>query len=139
VPKEAAPPKEPAPKEPAVPKEPAPEEPAVPKEAAPPKEPPPSKEPAPKEPAPPEKLAPLKEPALPPLKALPGMREDYLRQLAEIGITSLKHLAAAAADDLAKAVKGLSPKSAAGFIERAKKTIASARRPTTKPGVMDVH
>ena len=67
-------------------------------------------------------------PALPPLTALPGIRAGRMRQLAEIGITSIEHLARANPDETAKAMVGLSPKQAASLIEKAKELMASHRR-----------
>jgi YVTN family beta-propeller protein len=65
---------------------------------------------------------------LPPLTALAGIREGRLRQLAEVGISSLEHLADAAPDLVAKAMRGISLKHATGFIERARELVASHRR-----------
>jgi DNA-binding beta-propeller fold protein YncE len=67
-------------------------------------------------------------PPLPPLTALPGIREGRARQLAEIGITSLEHLAAASPEEAAKAMTGMSVKHVASLIERAKELIATHKR-----------
>jgi DNA-binding beta-propeller fold protein YncE len=63
---------------------------------------------------------------LPPLTALEGIGEGRAGQLAEIGITSLEHLANASPEDVAKALRA-SPKHASGFIQKAKDLIASHR------------
>jgi hypothetical protein len=58
-----------------------------------------------------------------------GIREDRARLLAEVGITTVEQLAAAAPEDITKVMKGLTLKSAAGFIEKAKRLIAASKRP----------
>jgi DNA-binding beta-propeller fold protein YncE len=69
---------------------------------------------------------------VPPLTAMAGIGERRARQLAEIGITSIEGLAAAAPEDVARAMKGVSVKNAANFIGRARQILASAPRPRAK-------
>ena len=60
------------------------------------------------------------ESATTPLTIIDGIGEVRARRLAEIGIDSLEKLAKAAPDDVAKALRGVSPQAAADFIVKAK-------------------
>lgn len=69
---------------------------------------------------------------VPPLTAMAGIGERRARQLAEIGIISIEGLAAAAPEDVARAMKGVSVKNAANFIGRARQLLASVAKPRAK-------
>ena len=63
--------------------------------------------------------------AAPPLTTVGGIGEGRAQRLAEIGIDSLERLAAAAPEDVARVLRGVSVEMAAGFIEEARQLLAS--------------
>jgi len=79
---------------------------------------PPPRTPAIRPPAP----APAIQPSLTDIK---GISEGRARRLAEIGIDSIERLAAAAPEDVARALRGVSVEMATGFIEEARQLLAS--------------